>query len=824
MNVKNWSFFSSKEGKIEIKEHILDTVSLCGAIGLLWYAYISIIGEHFPEFLQVKSAGINWWIILLWIFILWLGYEWPKKYLKKLVVPCHLAGIAIPIAYIVLNFEKVIDGFFQLVRIYLPFVNSYYKTSFLLETNGSRENSIIAFTALSMLLWWILWMQAYGFKKRIILAFFPTFALILELVVGLSPMGNGLLYLLFGATLLLIIGGTSVAKKAVVLTCVGTSVLLSSFLFGENIQKLAAVETKQEVLNWQNDLNLDTFNLLNLFQIDVHYDWEKLSNNSPQYTGKSVLEIETDEKLKSIVYLKGFYGTNYESGNWTYDDSFFKRACDEASKSQEEVAKALFQMPYERMAEYYDNNLDIQFEYPYKTMIHYKISYSDTIGNVAYIPYVTDYESFDETYKLKGDYLLKKSVWDDTIEVSGINTANSVLQWMQKNGSNEDWLNSLSDAYLQVPQNMEFVSEAALKTKERISDEILYDLAQSENDKRILFADAVWSYLASQMSYSLTLDNLPSGADPIEYALTESHEGYCMHFASAATMILRELGVPARYVSGYAVRPSAFEYNEETGGYKAEVADYMAHAWVEIYLDNIGWIPVEVTPGSSLDSLPSDKEIQRWENNSNSMREHFKDEERQVEVDGSEQSLDETEIATEEQKETEQEANTEKESEEKVSDDEQRDGTKEEQQWNEILQGLKLLGILGMFAVVLLAIYVAVKRWISCYEAVLEREVEKNLTRKAVKRINRRLYFMLRIFKRRNWFMRKWTDIEYKSALVESFTLVSEEEWNQYMEIVKKTHYSFESISTEEMEYCYECYKKVSVFNILLTSKWFNKH
>jgi len=330
--------------------------------------------------------------------------------------------------------------------------------------------------------------------------------------------------------------------------------------------------------------------------------------------------------------------------------------------------------------------------------------------------------------------------------------------------------------------------------------------------------------LASQMSYSLTLDNLPSGADPIEYALTESHEGYCMHFASAATMILRELGVPARYVSGYAVRPSAFEYNEETGGYKAEVADYMAHAWVEIYLDNIGWIPVEVTPGSSLDSLPSDKEIQRWENNSNSMREHFKDEERQVEVDGSEQSLDETEIATEEQKETEQEANTEKESEEKVSDDEQRDGTKEEQQWNEILQGLKLLGILGMFAVVLLAIYVAVKRWISCYEAVLEREVEKNLTRKAVKRINRRLYFMLRIFKRRNWFMRKWTDIEYKSALVESFTLVSEEEWNQYMEIVKKTHYSFESISTEEMEYCYECYKKVSVFNILLTSKWFNKH
>ena len=70
-----------------------------------------------------------------------------------------------------------------------------------------------------------------------------------------------------------------------------------------------------------------------------------------------------------------------------------------------------------------------------------------------------------------------------------------------------------------------------------------------------------------------------------------------MHYASAAVMILREMGVPARYASGYVVPRNSFE--EDGTSYAAEVLDNQAHAWAEVYLDSIGWVPVEVTAGYS---------------------------------------------------------------------------------------------------------------------------------------------------------------------------------------------------------------------------------
>ena len=69
-----------------------------------------------------------------------------------------------------------------------------------------------------------------------------------------------------------------------------------------------------------------------------------------------------------------------------------------------------------------------------------------------------------------------------------------------------------------------------------------------------------------------------------------------MHFASAAVLLLRQLGIPARYVSGFTAELSA----DET----VNVPDSAAHAWVEIYLDGFGWYPVEVTP-VSYTHLPS---------------------------------------------------------------------------------------------------------------------------------------------------------------------------------------------------------------------------
>lgn len=100
---------------------------------------------------------------------------------------------------------------------------------------------------------------------------------------------------------------------------------------------------------------------------------------------------------------------------------------------------------------------------------------------------------------------------------------------------------------------------------------------------------SVRDFLASQCSYTLSPPTLPGGEDFVEYFLTESHEGYCVHFASAAVAMLRVLGIPARYAEGYAVPVS------ENGEW-VNVPDYNAHAWVEVYWGGTGWLPVEMTP------------------------------------------------------------------------------------------------------------------------------------------------------------------------------------------------------------------------------------
>ena len=97
----------------------------------------------------------------------------------------------------------------------------------------------------------------------------------------------------------------------------------------------------------------------------------------------------------------------------------------------------------------------------------------------------------------------------------------------------------------------------------------------------------------SSYTYSRTPGNLPGDISDeeafLDYFLLESREGYCTYFATAFVLLARASGIPARYVEGFCVPV------EE----KAEVAVYsdMAHAWPEVYLSGVGWIPFEPTPG-----------------------------------------------------------------------------------------------------------------------------------------------------------------------------------------------------------------------------------
>ena len=102
---------------------------------------------------------------------------------------------------------------------------------------------------------------------------------------------------------------------------------------------------------------------------------------------------------------------------------------------------------------------------------------------------------------------------------------------------------------------------------------------------------ALTGYLQRGYQYTLDLPRVPAGRDPVDWFLFDVKTGYCEQFASAETLMLRSLGIPARLATGYG-----------TGDYdpllnQAVVREHDAHAWVEVWFSGHGWVPVDPTPG-----------------------------------------------------------------------------------------------------------------------------------------------------------------------------------------------------------------------------------
>lgn len=141
--------------------------------------------------------------------------------------------------------------------------------------------------------------------------------------------------------------------------------------------------------------------------------------------------------------------------------------------------------------------------------------------------------------------------------------------------------------YLALPEETRLRAQALLSS-------LKLQKAPTAVDK----ADVICKYVSSGAVYSNTPSQMPRyETDFSMWFLEDGDAGYCVHFASAATVLLRAAGIPARYVEGYLVRTQ--------GGQETIVQERMAHAWVEYHLDYIGWVIMDPTPEVS--GSPSDE-------------------------------------------------------------------------------------------------------------------------------------------------------------------------------------------------------------------------
>jgi transglutaminase-like putative cysteine protease len=135
----------------------------------------------------------------------------------------------------------------------------------------------------------------------------------------------------------------------------------------------------------------------------------------------------------------------------------------------------------------------------------------------------------------------------------------------------------IKDRYLPLPETLpQRVRDLAVGITE--GEENTYDRVE-----------AVRSFVA-EFPYNLEIAGPPEGQDGVDYFLFDLQQGYCDYYASSTAVLLRAIGIPARYVLGYA----SGNYNASTLQY--EVLDLHYHSWVEAYFPEYGWIIFEPTP------------------------------------------------------------------------------------------------------------------------------------------------------------------------------------------------------------------------------------
>ena len=161
---------------------------------------------------------------------------------------------------------------------------------------------------------------------------------------------------------------------------------------------------------------------------------------------------------------------------------------------------------------------------------------------------------------------------------------------------NDTYMTPSGDPFLYATATEILNSGAARQLSSVVDENGELVTAGSMNTHNIVM-DVV-GYLADNMTYTLTPKEPVNQLETVLDAfLDDTKEGYCIHFATSAIALLRELGIPARYAEGYIASSFAVNYNTDAPTrYRANVYDYNAHAWFEVYYPGFGWMQYEATP------------------------------------------------------------------------------------------------------------------------------------------------------------------------------------------------------------------------------------
>lgn len=314
-------------------------------------------------------------------------------------------------------------------------------------------------------------------------------------------------------------------------------------------------------------------------------------------SGRSVMVIQGQDSLKTNVYLTGkvynafdgacWYSTDESDVNDRQLDAFetlYAINCLDASGVSNYIERT-------RLSIWYDDFRTGYMFAPLKTIKLQNLEEDDFAavgGNYLF----NDKQGYGLTYntfffQMNMDHPLVYELLSSVSE-DGFEDKEEILKEIQKDYfiRQKYTLTDLDNHQEHIYQNY----KPSIELSDEVQKLLVEVTADAETDIEKLRAI---EDMLQQMVYTKTPGELPGWVDSesefLDYFLLESRQGYCVYYATAFVLLARAEGIPARYAEGFCVPVEGMD--------KVVVTSDMAHAWPEVYVEHVGWIPFEPTPG-----------------------------------------------------------------------------------------------------------------------------------------------------------------------------------------------------------------------------------
>ena len=359
------------------------------------------------------------------------------------------------------------------------------------------------------------------------------------------------------------------------------------------------------------------------------------------------LKVTVSEKPTEILYLKGYVGADYTQNRWSMGDADSLTDAALNWKTDGDSLLYIRNMPFLRMM-YVQSRMDGagavdgsdavggEDAVSSRTISVERLNANTAYTYVPYQAYLNDYYNIlggdcsvqgqtaqDDRYEYfeNSTYIDTMKKWMD-VDASasdggdtagsgsgaagsdGGDSAGTLGSYNHRNmldeleASYESYVNT---HYTDVPESQKRIEKLCKKKKKEwdkklegnLSDTQKQDLSYEKiDDVKNFVVRTLWE----RCEFSKSASKISDDEDYIERFMFEKKKGDSTAFASAAVVMFRSCGIPARYVVGYAAPANLFS-GQADGSYMAVLQDDNAHAWVEIYMPDCGWTPVETTPG-----------------------------------------------------------------------------------------------------------------------------------------------------------------------------------------------------------------------------------